>query len=101
MVYDPRRGERGPVSNWTGPVWVLSNYYMARGLERYGRAEEARELDQRTLSLLADDLASTGGLHECYDDSGRGLWPAKGGFVSWSVLALVLPGPVRDPVLRL
>ena len=41
LLYDPRRGEPGPVSNWTGPVWVLSSYYLARGLERYGEHIEA------------------------------------------------------------
>lgn len=99
MLYDPRRGEPGPVSNWSGPIWVLSNYYLARGLERYGETERARELDTRTLALLANDLAQTGTLHECYDDEGRGLWPRAGGFLSWNVLALVMPGPSGDPVL--
>lgn len=101
LLYDPRRGEPGPVSNWMGPVWVLSSYYLARGLERYGEQARARELDERTVALLADDLRCTGTLHECYDDEGRGLWPLAGGFVSWSVLALTLPGPSGDPVLAL
>lgn len=92
MLFDERRGERSPVSNWTGPVWVLSSYYIARGLERYGERERARELDARTLSLLANDLARTGALHECYDDAGRGLWPRRGSFLSWNVLALVIEG---------
>jgi putative isomerase len=92
MVYDPRRGRRGPVSNWTGPVWVLSNWYLARGLERYGYAREAAELDAKTLRLLADDLAETGALHECYDDRGRGLWPTRGTFLSWNLLALRIDG---------
>lgn len=101
MLFDPRRGEPGPVSNWSGPIWVLSNYYLARGLERYGETEQARALDERTLRLLTEDLARTGSLHECYDDEGHGLWPLDGGFLSWNVLALVLPGPVDDPVLDL
>lgn len=101
MLYDPRKGDRGPVSNWCGPVWVLSNYYVARGLARYGHADRARELDERTVSLLARDLATTGSLHESYDDAGRGLWPAQGGFVSWNVLALSLPHSIVDPVLSL
>jgi hypothetical protein len=50
---------------------------------------------------LTGDLDRTGALHECYDDGGRGLWPLAGGFVSWSVLALALPGPTGDPVLAL
>lgn len=101
MLYDPRRDAPGPVSNWGGPVWVLSSYYLARGLERYGEEARARELDERTVALLAGDLQRTGTLHECYDDEGRGLWPRGGGFVSWSVLALRLPGPPGDPVLAL
>ncbi len=101
MVYDPRRGERSPVSNWTGPVWVLASYYAARGLERYGYRDDAIALDERTLALMTDDLARTGALHECYDDEGRGLWPQRGSFLSWSVLGLVVPGPVADPVLAL
>ena len=92
MVYDPRRGRRGPVSNWTGPVWVLSNWYLARGLERYGYAREAAELDAKTLRLLADDLAEMRALHECYDDRGRGLWPTRGTFLSWNLLALRIDG---------
>jgi putative isomerase len=101
MLYDPRRGERGPVSNWAGPVWVLSSYYIARGLERFGFVDAARELDAKTLQVLARDLEATGSLHECYDDEGRGLWPAQGGFVSWNVLALALMDGIADPVLAL
>ncbi|MGE0789421.1 MAG: trehalase family glycosidase [Sandaracinaceae bacterium] len=88
LVYDPRRGRRGAVSNWTGPVWSLSTWYLARGLERYGYEDEARDLDGRSLRLLASDLARTGRLHECYDDAGVGLWPPRGTFMSWNVLAL-------------
>jgi putative isomerase len=101
MLYDPRRGEPGPVSNWAGPIWTLASYYMARGLERYGFEDHARVLDERTVALLAGDLARTGVLHECYDDEGRGLWPRRGTFVSWNVLALTLLDRGGDPVMRL
>ena len=90
LVYDHRKHARGPVSNWMGPVWVLSNYYLAAGLARYGHRERAQTLALRTARLLADDLERTGSLHECYDDTGRGLWPRRGTFVSWNVLALTL-----------
>lgn len=90
MLYDFKKSGRGPVSNWSGPVWVLPNYYLAVGLARYGYADEARELALKTARLLAGDLASTGALHECYDDSGRGLWPRRGTFLSWNVLAVTL-----------
>ncbi|HVP62155.1 MAG TPA: trehalase family glycosidase [Myxococcaceae bacterium] len=86
LLYDFKKGRRGPVSNWSGPVWVLSSAYLAEGLARYGFAAEARALAVRTASLLADDLARTGLLHECWNDAGVGLWPRSGTFVSWNVL---------------
>lgn len=101
MVYDPRRGERGPVSNWSGPIWILSNYYAFRILQRHGRPQEARELALTTARVLANDLRTTGMLHECYDDAGRGLWPRRGTFLSWNVLALTMlrdSTPPRDSV---
>jgi len=90
MVYDERRNQRSPVSNWSGPVWVLANYYLARGLARYGESARARELALKTVRLLANGLAQQGRLHECYDDLGRGLWPEQGTFISWNLLALTL-----------
>jgi len=90
MMFDFKKNGRGPVSNWTGPIWILSNYYLAQGLSRYGRKAEARELTIKTARLLARGLERDGGLRECYDDAGRGLWPKRGTFLSWSVLALTL-----------
>jgi hypothetical protein len=90
MIYDPRRGERSPVSNWSGPVWVLSSFYMFRALVRHGRNDSARELAETTARVLAEDLRTTGMLHECYADDGRGLWPRRGTFVSWNVLAITM-----------
>ncbi|MBC8068559.1 MAG: hypothetical protein IAG13_09530, partial [Deltaproteobacteria bacterium] len=48
------------------------------------------ELAQRTAALLADDLRATGRLHECYADDGLGLWPQRGTFMSWNVLAMTM-----------
>lgn len=90
MIHDPRRGERAPVSNWSGPIWVLANFYMFRALVLHGRVAEARELAETTARVLADDLRTTGMLHECYDDDGRGLWPRRGTFISWNVLAMTM-----------
>jgi hypothetical protein len=88
MHFDFKRSARGPVSNWSGPVWVLSNFDLTRGLLRYGRRKEARELALKTAALLANGLERQGALHECYDDRGNGLWPRTGTFISWNVLAL-------------
>lgn len=92
LLYDHKKQGRGPVSNWSGPVWVLSSYYLCKGLMRYGYLAQARELALKTARLLAKDLEATGRLHECYDDEGRGLWPAapQATFVSWNVLALTM-----------
>jgi hypothetical protein len=90
MMFDHKKDGRGPVSNWSGPVWVLSNFYLSRGLRRYGRAAEADALAHATARLLSEGLAREGALRECYDDAGRGLWPREGTFLSWNVLALTM-----------
>ena len=90
LLHDFKKGRRGPVSNWSGPVWVLSSYYLAEGLSRYGFGAQARELAVRTARLLAGDLQRTGALHECWNDAGVGLWPPTGTFVSWNVLSPVM-----------
>jgi len=88
MHFDFKKNGRGPVSNWCGPVWVLSNYYMATALRRYGHADLARGLALATATLLQRDLEATGMLHECYNDAGTGLWPRTSTFISWNVLAV-------------
>lgn len=90
LIFDFKVMKRSAVSNWQGPVWVLSNYYMAAGLAKAGRTDLARDLTRRTIDLCTRGLAKHGSLHECFDDTGRGLWPAEGGFVSWNVLALTM-----------
>jgi hypothetical protein len=90
MHFDWKKSGRGPVSNWSGPVWVLSSFYLASGCARYGRDDVARTITARTIALLAADLAQTGQLHECYADDGRGLWPLQRTFLSWNVLALTM-----------
>jgi putative isomerase len=90
LIFDFKVMKRSAVSNWQGPVWVLSNYYMAAGLARAGRVDLAKELTRRTIDLCASGLQKHGSLHECFDDAGKGLWPSEGGFVSWNVLALTM-----------
>lgn len=90
LIFDYKVSTRTAVSNWQGPAWVLSNYYIAKGFALYGREDLARELTKRTIACLEADKQKTGSLHECYNDAGVGLWPAIGGFVSWNVLALTM-----------
>lgn len=88
MHFDFKKHGPGPVSNWQGPVWILSSYYLATALRSYGEVAAADELAARTRRLLEADLTRSGMLHECYDDAGNGLWPRQGTFISWNVLAL-------------
>jgi glycogen debranching enzyme len=76
-AYDPRR-------YWRGPVWINVNWFLIRGLERYGLAAEAGELRRLTLELL-----ETSGFAEYYHPSSGE--PLGSGDFSWSAaLALDL-----------
>jgi putative isomerase len=71
---------------WRGPVWVLSNYLMMRGLLNFGRTAEAAELADKTQRLLIADFQKTGGMNENYNPE-TGAPDAAGHFVSWNLLA--------------
>ena len=74
-------------SNWLGPIWLVANYLVFKGLLNYGYIDEAREITENTLRLLGDDLKKTGSLHEYYDPfTGKPIM--NGGFVNWNMLAL-------------
>lgn len=91
----------GNPSNWLGPIWIIAQYAVFRGLMNYGYRAEAEELCKRTLSLLGDDLRKSGDLHEYYNPETRE--PIMNpGFVNWNVLALNMadelegkPSPAR------
>jgi putative isomerase len=79
----------GNPSNWQGPVWVISNYLAFRGLVDYGFCNEARNLADRHLQLLAKDISANGCLHEYYDpETGKGL--THPGFFNWNSLAAIM-----------
>jgi glycogen debranching enzyme len=42
-----------PENYWRGPVWINTNWMLIHGLRGYGHSELARELQERTLSLVA------------------------------------------------
>jgi neutral trehalase len=56
---------------WRGPAWVHVNYFVIRGLQRYGYAKEAETLRQKTLQAVADWYGRTGVLWEFYDPDGQ------------------------------
>lgn len=71
---------------WRGPVWVIPNYLVMHGLMRYGHLEDARQLAERTVNLLVNDINTSGGMNENYDPD-NGAPAAAGHFVSWNLLA--------------
>ncbi len=74
-------------SNWLGPVWIITNYLVWKGLGAYGFTEAADELAGKTIHLLAANLAADGSLNEYYEpDTGVAL--SHKGFIDWNMLAL-------------
>jgi putative isomerase len=74
-------------SNWLGPVWIIVNYFVWKGLKSYGFEVEAAELADNTLQLLARDLAKNNSLNEYYHpDTGAAL--SHKGFLDWNLLVL-------------
>ena len=70
-----------------GPVWIVANYFVFKGLLNYGYTAEAEELAKKTIDLLTKDLAETGTLHEYYEpENGEGLM--NPGFLNWNMLAV-------------
>ena len=43
-------------SNWLGPVWIIVNYFVWKGLKDSGYQDEASKLADKTLHLLSTDL---------------------------------------------
>lgn len=77
----------GNPSNWLGPIWIIAQYAVFRGLMNYGYREEAKIICDRTLKLLGCDLRKSGELHEYYNPE-TGEPVINPGFVNWNVLAL-------------
>ena len=77
----------GNPSCWLGPVWGSSNYFVFKGLQKYGFDKEARELGEKTVKLFENDLKNTGELHEYYDpESGDPIM--NPGFQNWNLLSI-------------
>jgi len=74
-------------SNWLGPIWIISNYIVFRGLLNYGFVKEAEELCNKTVTLLGQDLEQTGELHEYYEPE-TGSPVMNSGFINWNMLVL-------------
>jgi putative isomerase len=74
-------------SNWLGPVWIIVNYFVWKGLKEYGFQDEASKLADKTIRLLSTDLTTNGSLNEYYNpDTGKAL--SHKGFMDWNLLVL-------------
>ena len=76
----------GNPSCWIGPIWINVNYMTCEGMIRYGFADEAEKLAEKTIMLLGKDVEKSGEFHEYYDpDTGDGI--RNQGFQSWNLLS--------------
>ena len=76
-------------SNWLGPIWLVANYAVFRGLINYGYRAEAEKIAMGSLKLLGEDLKKNGSLHEYYNPfSGEPVM--NGGFINWNMLVLTM-----------
>lgn len=82
-------------SNWLGPIWLVANYVVFKGMLDYGFVTEARQICEGSLKLLGEDLKKTGCMHEYYDpDTGAPIM--NGGFINWNILALNMAQEMKD-----
>lgn len=73
-------------SNWQGPVWVVSNYFLFHGLLNYGYRSEALELADKTVRMLSEVIENKGCMFENYHaETGEPLYAPF--FGSWNILA--------------
>ncbi len=87
-MYSPE-AVRGNPSNWLGPIWIIANYVVWKGLVNYGFKREADELALNTKKLLADDYAKNGKIHEYYSpETGKGI--SGPGFMNWNLLVCLM-----------
>ncbi len=56
---------------WRGGVWLNMNYFVIRGLRRYGYNELAEELKQKTLDTVFTWYKKTGVIYEFFDSRGE------------------------------
>ena len=75
----------GNPSSWQGSVWILSNYFIFKGLLKYGYKQEGEELARKTITLLNTDYEKNQAFHEYYHpETGEGVF--NKGFSSWNAL---------------
>jgi glycogen debranching enzyme len=77
-AYQP---DPGDTALWRGPTWMVTNWYLARGLRRHGRPDLAVSIEDASLALV-----ERSGFREHYNpETGAGLGARD---FAWSALAL-------------
>ena len=56
---------------WRGGVWLNHNYFIIKGLKRYGYDAIAEELRQKTLEMADKWYKKTGSIFEFYAPEGE------------------------------
>lgn len=51
-TYDPKSPEFDPKRYWRGPVWININWFLIRGLMKYGFVKKANEIKMKTINLI-------------------------------------------------
>jgi putative isomerase len=81
-------------SNWLGPVWMIPNYMVFRGLLNYGFRDEAVAFCDKVIGLLGRDIEANGAMHEYYvPETGKGVMNL--GFMNWNYLAANMIADLR------
>lgn len=78
---------KGNPSNWLGPIWIITNYFVWKGLKDSGFQTEAMELADKTIRMLAADLEKNGSLNEYYNPD-TGVAISHKGFMDWNLLVM-------------
>ncbi len=87
-MYSPEES-RGNPSNWLGPIWIIANYIVWKGLHKYGYNDIANSLAKKLRFLLSNDYSENGCLHEYYSpESGKGV--CGEGFWNWNLLICLM-----------
>ena len=74
-------------SNWLGAIWIVSNWLIGEGLQKYSKGALAEKIRIATLNLLESNLEKYGEIFESYQpDTGEPNLNPR--FLSWNLLVI-------------
>lgn len=74
-------------SNWLGAIWIVSNWLIGEGLQKFGKSELSEKIRIATLNLLESNLEKYGEIFESYQpDTGEPNLNPR--FLSWNLLVI-------------